>query len=194
MARISSREAVLGAALAEFDEKGYDATTVAGICRRAAVSNGSFFHAYPSKEAVAGAVFLSALRGYHDALIGAVTPRLSATRGVSALVSTHVSWVIRNRQQARFMFLHGMSRAQADVHAEQHASNARFRDGLSAWYAPHFHSGRLHDMSPELLVSQIIGPAQMFCRAWLAGRTADKPDRHLSRLTQCAIRAVVTQA
>ena len=40
----ATRERILDAALEEFDERGYEATTVASICRRAGVSNGSFFH------------------------------------------------------------------------------------------------------------------------------------------------------
>ncbi|MBM3651126.1 MAG: TetR/AcrR family transcriptional regulator [Alphaproteobacteria bacterium] len=191
MTRKTTRERILEAALAEFDERGYEATTVAALCHRAGVSNGSFFHAFPSKEAVAAALFLAALAIYHEALIAAVPSETPAVKGVAALVTAHVRWVTRNRPTARFMFLHGQS-ADASVHrAEQAAANVRFRQGLAAWYEPNIQCGALLAASPELLVSQIIGPAQMFCRAWLSGRSSERPDRHLPTLIACAVRSVV---
>lgn len=190
MAETSTRGRILDAALHEFDEKGYEATTVAGICRRAGVSNGSFFHAFPSKEAVAAAVFLAALGAYHAALAAAVAGDTAPAEGVAALVSAHVRWVMDNRRQARFMFLHT---PHADGgQADQAAQNVRFRADLALWYAPHLASGMIQPMPPEVLVSQIIGPVQMFCRAWLSGRSREAPDIYLPALIACAVRAVVS--
>jgi hypothetical protein len=39
--------------------------------------------------------------------------------------------------------------------------------------------------------SQIIGPAQIFCRAWLSGRDRSDPGEQADILIACAIRAVV---
>ncbi|NPV23303.1 TetR/AcrR family transcriptional regulator [Bradyrhizobium aeschynomenes] len=190
----TSRARILDAALAEFDQSGYEAATVAAICDRAGVSNGSFFHAFPSKDAVAGAVFLSALDAYHDALVGAVAGDLSARDGVAALVTAHMRWVLDHRAPARFMFVHAPSAHTAAIRDVQASSNEQFRAGLARWYEPNQARGTLATLSPEVLISQIIGPAQMFCRAWLAGRSRGKPDVHLPDLIACAVRAVVTGA
>ena len=48
-----SRERLLDAALHEFRSRGYAATTVDDLCRAAGVGKGSFFHHFPSKEALA---------------------------------------------------------------------------------------------------------------------------------------------
>ena len=48
-----SRRRILEAALATFRTKGYAATTVDDLCRAAAVTKGSFFHHFSSKEAAA---------------------------------------------------------------------------------------------------------------------------------------------
>lgn len=191
---MTTRDRIVEAALAEFDGVGYDAATTASICRRAGVSNGSLFHAFPTKEDVAGAVFLSALEAYHDALAGAVTRDTSPEDGVAALVSAHIQWVIRSRAKARFMFLHGLQTTASAVRAEQNACNERFRARLAQWYGPHFKSDAFHEIPPEMLISQIIGPAQMFCRAWLSERSPKKPDAHLPALIRCAVRAVVRPA
>ena len=49
----SSRQRLLDAALHEFRSHGYAATTVDDLCRAAGVGKGSFFHHFPSKEALA---------------------------------------------------------------------------------------------------------------------------------------------
>lgn len=49
----SSRQRLLNAALHEFRSRGYAATTVDDLCRAAGVGKGSFFHHFPSKEALA---------------------------------------------------------------------------------------------------------------------------------------------
>ncbi|MBM3557405.1 MAG: TetR/AcrR family transcriptional regulator [Alphaproteobacteria bacterium] len=191
MARRTTSERILEAALVEFDKKGYEAVTIAAIRRRARVSNGSFFHAFPSKEALADAVFIASLDAYHRALTGVVSRDTKPAAGVAALVRTHVSWVIGNKAKARFMFLQGSSAKTTSLRSAQSAANENFRRGLASWYQPHIRRGGLHPLPPEVLVSQIIGPVQMFCRAWLSGRNPERPDRHLPLLIAGAVRAVV---
>ena len=50
--------------------------------------------------------------------------------------------------------------------------------------------GELLPMSPTLFFSQIIGPAQVFCRAWLSGRDRSDPREQADILIACAIRAL----
>jgi TetR/AcrR family transcriptional repressor of nem operon len=52
MAQRSLRDALLGAAAAEFHEKGYSATGVAAIAVRAGAPKGSFYNHFPSKDAL----------------------------------------------------------------------------------------------------------------------------------------------
>ena len=63
----SSRQRLLDAALREFRSRGYAATTVDDLCRAAGVGKGSFFHHFPSKEALA----LEAV-GHWNAMTGAL--------------------------------------------------------------------------------------------------------------------------
>ena len=46
-------------------------------------------------------------------------------------------------------------------------------------------------MTASLFLSQIIGPAQIFCRAFLSGRDRTDPREQSEALIACAIRAVV---
>jgi hypothetical protein len=46
-------------------------------------------------------------------------------------------------------------------------------------------------MAQPIFISQIIGPAQIFCRAFLSGRDRTDPREQADALIACAIRAVV---
>jgi hypothetical protein len=43
-------------------------------------------------------------------------------------------------------------------------------------------------MTASLFLSQIIGPAQIFCRAFLSGRDRTDPRKQSEALISCAIR------
>ena len=45
-------------------------------------------------------------------------------------------------------------------------------------------------MTPVMFISQLIGPAQIFCRAFLSGRDRADPRAEADTLIACAIRAL----
>jgi AcrR family transcriptional regulator len=67
-----TRASILAAATACLAERGYDATSVGEICRRAGVSKGAFYHHFPSKHAL----FLELLNGW----LAELDAQLEATR------------------------------------------------------------------------------------------------------------------
>lgn len=185
------RVALLEAGLATFNTVGYEAATVGDIRGKAGVSNGSFFHAFPNKQALAATLFIDALHHYHAAMISALTPAPSAAEGVERLISTHIDWVVENRPRALFLFEKSRAEWLADVREAQAATNRDLRDCIAGWRGPLVESGDLRDMSTDTFISQIIGPAQIFCRAWLSGRNDEDPRRRAGELKACAIRALV---
>lgn len=64
MPRPSREDHILAAALACFSELGYDATRIKHIAARAGVSEGALYRHYPSKEAVAQALYRQYLGEY----------------------------------------------------------------------------------------------------------------------------------
>lgn len=46
------RLVIIDAALTEFSERGYEATTTAAICRRARIGSGTLFHYFPTKLSI----------------------------------------------------------------------------------------------------------------------------------------------
>ena len=186
-----ARADLLAAGLAVFDRDGFEGATVAAIRTRARASNGSFFHFFGSKKELAGTLFLEVLQRYHAAMLVAIDTSLSAREGIGRLIRAHLDWVVNNRREARYLFEISRSEWSEDLRDAQRAQNSRLAEGVNAWCAPLIARGELLPMTPALFFSQIIGPAQIFCRAWLSGRDRSDPRHQADTLIACAIRALV---
>jgi AcrR family transcriptional regulator len=186
-----AREDLLAAGLAVFDRDGFEGATVAAIRSRARASNGSFFHFFGSKKELAGTLFLEVLQRYHAAILAAVDASMSAEQGIGRLIRAHLDWVVNNRREARYLFEISRSDWADDIRDAQRAQNSRLAEGIENWRAPLIARGELLPMTAPLFFSQIIGPAQIFCRAWLSGRDRTDPRHQADILIACAIRALV---
>lgn len=168
---------ILDVALQAFDSEGFAAVTTAEICRRAGVSNGSLFHHFGSKDGIAAALYLQGIRSYQDALRTALLSAPDARAGVRAVVAAHQDWAEAQPALARFLLERGRPGWRGVRAAEIEAENARILADLTAWAAPHIAAGRLRDLPAEVIAAQLVGPIQVFTRAWLAGRSAAPPAR-----------------
>jgi AcrR family transcriptional regulator len=187
----TARGDLLAAGLAVFDRDGFEGATVAAIRARARASNGSFFHFFGSKKELAGTLFLEVLQRYHAAVLAAIDGSLSAQEGIGRLIRSHLDWVVNNRCEARYLFEISRSEWTEDLRDAQRAQNSRLTEGIERWRAPLIARGELLPMTSTLFFSQIIGPAQIFCRAWLSGRDRSDPRHQADILIACAIRALV---
>jgi AcrR family transcriptional regulator len=188
------RDDLLAAGLVVFDRDGFEGATVAAIRTHAQASNGSFFHCFESKKELAGTLFLEVLQRYHAAVLAAIDPSfhpsLGARDGIGRLIRAHLGWVVNNRREARYLFEISRSEWTEAVRDAQRTQNARLTEGIERWRAPLVASGELLPMTSTLFISQVIGPAQIFCRAWLSGRDRTDPGQHVDILIACAIRAL----
>ena len=187
----TARDDLLAAGLAVFERDGFEGATVAAIRNLARASNGSFFHFFGSKKQLAGTLFLEILQRYHASMVTALDPGVSAREGIARLIHAHLEWVVNNRREARFLFEISRAEWSEEVRDAQRSENSRLAEGVERWRAPLIARGELFPMSAALFFSQIIGPAQVFCRAWLAGRDKSDPRAQADTLVACAIRALV---
>ena len=187
----TAREDLLAAGLAVFDRDGFEGATVAAIRTRARASNGSFFHFFASKKELAGTLFLEIIARYHAAILATIDESCGAKQGVARLIHAHLDWVVNNRREARYLFEISRSEWTEEIRGAQRAQNSRLAEAIERWRAPLIARGELLPMTPVLFFSQIIGPAQIFCRAWLSGRDRTDPRQQADILIACAIRALV---
>lgn len=188
---MNTRTRIRTAALDLFSEVGYEATSIAEIRRRAGVSNGSFFHAFPTKEALAADLYLQALEAYHQALESILASRPTAAAGIDGMLRAHLGWVTECEPQAKLLFEQVRSEWVSLVRAPQHQENSRFMSEVSDWRLPLIASEELMDIPAPMFIAQLIGPAQIFCRAWLSGRSSSRPQEHASILIACACKALL---
>src|SRR5215470_13395639 len=185
------RDDLLAAGLTVFDRDGFEGATVAAIRNLARLSNGSFFHFFGSKKELAGTLFLEILQRYHAHVVAALDPHASAVEGIALLIRAHLDWVVNNRREARFLFEISRAEWSEEVRKAQRSENSRLAEGVERWRGPLIARGELFPMSATLFFSQIVGPAQIFCRAWLSGRDRSDPRAQADTLIACAIRALV---
>lgn len=187
----TARDDLLAAGLTVFDRDGFDGATVAAIRQLARTSNGSFFHFFGSKKELAGTLFLEILQRYHASMLAALGAQPGAREGIALLIRAHLDWVVGHRREARFLF--EISRAEwgEELRSAQRSENSRLAEGVERWRAPLIARGELFPMSATLFFSQIVGPAQVFCRAWLSGRERSDPRAQADTLIACAIRALL---
>lgn len=184
------RQAILDAALACYDELGWNATTIADIRTRSGASTGSIYHHFGDKEGIGVALYTEALHDYRQALRERIDRARSARGFVRAIVLHHVEWAVENETRARYLLemrgSEAVRRAEADVRASTKTFLQEIHGRLRGWVD----SGEIVSVPPVLYASLIIGPAQDLVRHWLRGRI-DMDLRSLARpLADAAWRAV----
>lgn len=164
---MSPREAILEAAERLAIEQGLDATSMAQVCRAARMSNGSLFHFFPTKERLAGALYLRALGSYQRAVLAGLERSRSPRAAVVGLVARHVGWVASQPGLARLLLEQRHEAADREVEAEIRALNAELLHRVQAFLEPHLSAGRVRRTSPEVLLAVILGPAYALARSAL---------------------------
>jgi AcrR family transcriptional regulator len=172
------KEMILDAALVAFAEHGFEGATTSHILARAKVSNGGLFHHFPSKDAIAEALYLRGIASYQEGLIKALEDHRGAKAAratVKAAVHHHLAWVEANRDLARFMYERGRPDWQpahgAEVRKLNRATAAHVRD----WMAPLVQAGVIRDLPLITLAALVNGPAHFVARRWLSGLTTARP-------------------
>lgn len=178
-------------ALKLFSRNGYEAVSVAGICKQSRVSNGSFFHAYATKEALGADLWITALENYHLEVTRPLGARPAARAGITGMLEAHLGWVVTSQPMARLLFEQVRPEWLGYVQERQAAENEKFAATISEWREPLVKAGKLLDMPRGMFTAQLIGPAQIFCRAWLSGRSDNDPRLQAKHLIACAHRALL---
>ncbi|WP_342381734.1 TetR/AcrR family transcriptional regulator [Myxococcus stipitatus] len=165
------REEVLKAALACFLELGFEGTTMAAIRERSGASTGSIYHLFPSKDAIAAALYLEVLGEYQAGVLKVLEAHAGAREGTEALVRHHVEWTLERPDATRFLL--GARGVAAVVAAEASITerNKGFFRQVKDWWQGHVRAGDFEEMPFELFLAILRGPAQELVRDWVAGRT-----------------------
>jgi AcrR family transcriptional regulator len=162
------RRRILDVALELFLEVGVEASSIEDVRRRSGASVGSLYHRFGSKEGIAAAVYVDALRHYQREFVAALTRARDAGDGVRSAVRTHLRWVRDNPDRAEFLF----NVAGADVRraggAELRELNNEFFGYVETWLRRYVDAGQVRALSTDLVYALWLGPSQELARLWLA--------------------------
>jgi AcrR family transcriptional regulator len=180
----STRDRILAEATRQLTEQGYDAFTLANVRAALGLSSGSLFHAFPSKPALAAAVYVEGMAAYQRAAAVAIAKQTPAL-ALRAWIAAHMAWVEDNRDLARYLFSTLPEEVTALAIAPLAERNSAYYTALAALFEGAARAGLAGRLERPLAQALAIGPAQDYCRQWVLGR-AKTPPRKLARTFQDA--------
>jgi AcrR family transcriptional regulator len=171
MAQNDTRQRILDVALACFLADGYEQTTIARIRKRSGTSNGALFHHFPTKEAIADALYVAAIASFQQGLWDLVGRKPRSLRAaVHGAIAHQLTWTEQNADLARFVYARGHLDWSTPAGAELAALNRDLAGAFRDWMAPFAESGELRP-APMLLITAVVsGPAHAIAQRWLAGQ------------------------
>ncbi len=184
-----TRERIVAAATDLFLAQGVEATSVAELCRAAGVSNGSFFHHFPSKEELALEVTLMLRREYWDCLLAALLPETDPMQGVAGAIRAAFDYQRKQPERYRLSrsddapWMRGNEQRVRD-------DNAPYRGRAAQWIAGHVAAGRLPMLLPELYGALLFGMPHWVARNANSGATPTDMDLAETQLVQTIQKAL----
>lgn len=188
------RDAILAAALECFTERGYAATSIEDIRRRASTSVGSVYHHFAGKEAIAAALYVEGIRSYQAGGLAVLLGADTAEAGVRGIVTYHLRWILEHRSHAQFLLFHGEPEVSALAAEPLRTLNESYRHGVKNWLERVGRDGALRPLPYDVYASLVIGPAQEFARRWVAGTADIDIDEAVPLLADAAWLATRTDA
>jgi AcrR family transcriptional regulator len=165
------------------------ATTIEDIRAKSGASIGSIYHHFRSKENLAATLYVEGLRDYQAGILKALRRCRSADTGIRAVVAYHLAWIRGHANWARYLLQ--MREAGFMTAAEEaiRELNRGFLRDVDAWFEPYVRSGAVIRLPPGLFTAIVLGPAQMFARNWVAGRTSVTLEHAARVLGEAAVKA-----
>ena len=188
---VGTSERILEAALVCFVESGYQETTTARIGERSEVSNGALFHHFPTKEAIADALYVEAMASYQEGLWTLLRGRpRSARAAVRGTIAHQLQWTQDNPDRARFLYMRGHLDWDSPAGERLQQLNRDLADAYRDWMTPLIEAGRVRRMSMLVLSAIVTGPVHAIARRWLAGQLQAPLVSYLDELADAACAAV----
>jgi AcrR family transcriptional regulator len=186
-----TRSAILDAALTCFVESGYEQTTIAVIRQRSGVSNGALFHHFPTKDAIADALYVDSMTSFQEGLWELLRRRPRSLRAaVRGAIAHQISWIEANTDRARFVYTRGTLDWESPAGAQLGEVNRKLAAAYQDWMEPLIERGLIRPMSMLVLTAIVTGPTHAIARRWLAGQLARPLHDYLDELAAAACAAL----
>lgn len=166
----NKKERIMDAAVVEIAHRGYHATTVARIAKRAGVADGTIYLYFKNKEEILFSLFDRAMGRFIDESLALLEKQDSATEKLRAIIELHLTLVGEDRDQAiitqvelrhSLHFMDQLSRAQVGQYLGhigqvivQGQQEGEFRSELDPVFASKAIFGVLDEMATDWILSR----------------------------------------
>jgi AcrR family transcriptional regulator len=181
---LSTRDRILAAATDLFLEQSVERTSIADICKRAGVSNGSLFHHFQNKDDIAVEVTFALAAQYWEVVLQALESTDDAKTGIDRAIRAALRYQQEHKDKYRFILTDETPwmRGAADRARER---NAEFRKRAGRWIGAQVKAGRM-----PLLQTEAYG-ALLFGTPHWAGRIAPLgPSPNMEAIADDLVRVV----
>jgi len=163
----STKALLLDAATKVFLDHGFTAASMDLVRQQAGVSNGSLYHHYPTKAALADALYAYTLRDFHATLLIPLKAGATAESAVKGLIRAYVQWVVKHPERARL--LHELRRTgdMTDAASERNAANAEAFGALAEWVQQKVEAGEMREMPFPVWMALVFSPAMSLTQQWV---------------------------
>jgi AcrR family transcriptional regulator len=174
-----------------FPESGYEQPTVARIPECACVSNGTLFHHFPTKDAIADTLYLEAIADFQEGLwrLLAERPR-SLRKAVRGVIEHQIEWIEANVDRARFVYTRGTLDGDSPGAAELTEMNRKLAASYQEWLQPFIERHQVRPTSMLVLNAIVTGPTHALARRWLARQITSPLHAYLDELADSASAAL----
>jgi AcrR family transcriptional regulator len=191
--RGASKRQVLGEALACFNARGIEATTIDDLRRESGQSVGTIYHHFKNKEGVIAALYFAGFDDQSRAIAARIEGHSDSHSMVEALVGAYLDWITELPEMARFLLAARESVAQGSQGpALRERLEARYRP-VDECFARDARLGRVLPLPEELIPHLVLGAAESYARGWLAGRRKATPASYAVPLAEAAWRSIARQ-
>ena len=187
-----TRARILSHATEVLTSVGYAAFTVAAVRDALGLSSGSMFHAFPSKQALAAAVYVEGMADYQQVALAALESASDPESAVRALIAAHLTWVEKHRSLAGFLFTTLPDEVMELAQQPLSDHNSAFFTRLSGLFRSASSAGLMGRVEWPLAHALCIGPAQEYCRKWTRGAAARPPREAIGTLQKAALAALAS--
>jgi AcrR family transcriptional regulator len=172
-------------------ESGYEQTTIAVIRKRSGVSNGALFHHFPTKDAIADALYVDSIVSFQEGLWELLRRRPRSLRAaVHGAIEHQINWIEANADRARFVYIRGNLDWDTPAGTQLEELNRRLAAAYQDWMEPLVERGLIRPMSMLVLTAIVTGPTHAIARRWLAGQLPSPLHDYLDELAAAACAAL----
>jgi AcrR family transcriptional regulator len=161
---------ILDAAKTCFQENGIEGTTIEQIRAASGASNGSIYHHFGSKGAIALTLYVEGMQQYQNDILTRLKRETTAQGGVRAIITEHLKVVESDPDLSLFLTRAGLAGVPDDVAARIAEINREFFTVVHEWLRPFIENGEIIRLPAELYVPLILGPTTHIARHWLLHR------------------------